>query len=129
MRPPRFQSFLLDLAKNHPTTTQVTTLADAGDTQHPHGLAITTAAGTARWQLLGQLAEGERHDTEEQLTEGNTLPEGEAPTPSDRPDEWLLKTLTNAGHPQIASVARFDSQSSGITVQFHNGARVFARLL
>lgn len=132
MRPLRFQDFVLDLVKNTPGVTRVQTLTEAGSARHPYGLAITTSAGEARWQILGQLASGEKHTGADVPVTGEPLPTGPNPTAGDSAEAWLAAVITNTQCPEIASIDRWSTQSSkrpqhGLTVGFHNGARAFVR--
>ncbi|RDG32596.1 hypothetical protein [Streptomyces corynorhini] len=134
MRPARFQDFSLDLVKNSPGVTRVQSLGEAGDTTHPFGLAITTTAGEVRWQIIGQLATGEKHDDQDTPVNGDPVPaEGGEPDPSDH-EGWLYAALVRAESPEIASIARWSTRedagkSRGLTLDFHNSARVFIRQL
>ncbi|QRX94320.1 hypothetical protein [Streptomyces noursei] len=127
----------MSLAKNDPTTVSVQTLAESGDTKHPFGVSITTAKGEARWQIYGQLPEGERHKDdggEFQAVEGNPVPVGDAPEPSDAPETWLAALLARAESPQIANIDRWSQRQDssgkpGLTITFYNTARIFVRLL
>ena len=138
MRPQTFQDFIVDLAKSDPTTVSVLTFADAGHTKHPYGVMISTARGETRWQFVGQLPEGERHKEdggEFQAVEGTPLPVGEAPAPSDDPETWLAALVAQAESPQIAAIDRWSKRGDsrpdhvGLTVTFHNTAKIFARRL
>ncbi|UJB43625.1 hypothetical protein [Streptomyces sp. A1-5] len=136
VRPKTFLDFVMELAKAEPTAVGVKTLADAGDTQHPCGVVITTSQGETRWQFVGQLPEGERHKDdggEFQAVEGTPLPVGDAPAPGDDPEKWLAALVTRAASPQIASIERWSTREgnrpghTGMTITFYNTARVFAR--
>lgn len=136
MRPARFADFVIDVVKNQPTASRVQTLAEVGDTKHPFGVAITTAAGEARWQFVGQLPEGAKHDTfGDAPVTGEPAPAGAAPQPGDIPEAWLAAALAQAEDPEIAAIERWSTREGerrgnfGVTVRFHNGARIFARQL
>ncbi|MEU6016892.1 hypothetical protein ABZ826_23440 [Streptomyces sp. NPDC047515] len=134
MRPARFQDYTLDLAKNTPGTIRVQTLTEAGDTQHPYGLAITTSSGEARWQIIGQLAEGEKHDHNDVGVKDIPPPAGTAPKPGDHPEAWLAAVIAQTECLEIASIERWSTREgqdhqSGLTIVFHNTAKVFARQL
>jgi hypothetical protein len=132
MRPARFQDFVLDLVKNTPGVTSVQTLTEAGSTSYPYGLAVTTSAGEARWQILGQLASGEKHTDPDLPVKGEPLPPGPNPAVGDSAEGWLAAVITNTRCPEIASVDRWSTQAGkqprhGLTIDFHNGARAFVR--
>ncbi|MEU6480782.1 hypothetical protein ABZ858_28675 [Streptomyces sp. NPDC047017] len=126
MRPATFQAFLLDTFKNAPGVTRVQTLAEAGDTKHPYGVAVVTSDGESRWQIIGQLAEGERHEHKEQPVQGAP---GTWTGPDSGPIGFLGAALGRAECPEIAQLASYKDPSAGLTVTFHNGARAFVRLI
>ncbi|MFE7514405.1 hypothetical protein ACFU8I_24725 [Streptomyces sp. NPDC057540] len=133
MRPQRFTDYLLDLVKNAPTVSRVQTLAEAGDTKHPCGLAITTNDGVARWQFVGQLPDGAKHEgfTDEPVT-GAPAPSMGAPAAADSPEAWLAAVLASSECPEISAINRWStspnaSAQRGLTVGFHDGSRIFAR--
>ncbi|MEF9883442.1 hypothetical protein [Streptomyces sp. P9-A4] len=135
MRPQRFTDYVLDLAKNAPSATRVQTLAEVGDAQRPFGLAITTANGETRWQFVGQLPDGEKHTgfTDQPVT-GTPAPTLGDPAAADSPEAWLAAVLAGAECPEISAIGRWSTSSEtgaqrGITVDFHDGSRIFARQL
>ncbi|MFE9659151.1 hypothetical protein [Streptomyces sp. NPDC005955] len=136
MRPSRFTDFVIDLVKNQPTASRVQTLAEAGDKQHPRGVVITTATGETRWQFVGQLPEGAKHDSFDDAPVTDAAPPtGESPQSDDLPEAWFAAVLTRSENAEIASVERWSTREGeragnhGLTVHFHNGARIFARQL
>ncbi|MFI1017570.1 hypothetical protein [Streptomyces sp. NPDC020965] len=136
MRPGRFQELVVDLAKNNTTAIQVQTLAEVGDTKTPGGVAITTAAGISRWGIVGQLPDGAKHEEfDDSPVHGLPTAPGDAPEPTDEPEAWLAALLARSEFPEIASIERWSTREearpnySGLTVRFHNGAKVFVRLL
>ena len=134
MRPDRFQNFALDVLKNTPGTVRVQTLADAGDTKYPYGLAIVTADGETRWQIIGQLADGERHDNADTPVEGDPAV-WHAAEPGDGPEAWMAAVVGQAESPEIARIERWSVREGerpdhqGLTVFFHNGAKAYVRKL
>ena len=136
MRPARFAALVTDLAKNTPTTQRVQTLAEVGDTKHPLGLAITTSNGETRWQFVGQLPEGAKHDgfTDAPVT-GQPAPTTPAPQASDSPEAWFAALIAHAECPEIAVIERWSTRPDsrpghvGVTAKFHDGSKVFARQL
>ncbi|MBO0804262.1 MAG: hypothetical protein J2P25_14455 [Nocardiopsaceae bacterium] len=135
MRPGRFQDFAVDVLKNTPGTARVQTLADAGDTQHPFGLAVATERGESRWQIIGQLPDGGRHDTPDTPVEGTPAPAGEGPRPGDAPEAWLAAAFAAAESPEVERIERWSTRDDGrpdhigVTLFFHNSAKIFVRLL
>ena len=133
MRPARFQDFTLDLVKNSSDATHVQTLAEAGDSKHPRGLAITTTAGEARWQIVGQLAVGEKHTDPDTPVTDEPFRTWTEPKPGDH-EGWFAAALARAESPEIANIERWSirpgqQDKPGLTVFFHNGAKVFIRQL
>ncbi|MEV6614279.1 hypothetical protein AB0N31_10725 [Streptomyces sp. NPDC051051] len=132
MRPRRLQDFVLDTLKNTAGALQVRTLAEAGDDKHPFGIAVSTADGEARWQIIGQLADGERHDHQEQPVEGEPAAWTDA-VPGDSPEGWLAGAIGQARSPEIARIERWSTrdgkQEQGMTLYFHNGAKAYVRKL
>ncbi|MEU2504444.1 hypothetical protein ABZ621_06990 [Streptomyces sp. NPDC007863] len=133
MRPQRFTDYVLDLVKNHPTVSRVQTLAEAGDTKHPFGLAITTSSGETRWQFAGQLPDGAKHEgfTDEPVTGAPVAPLGD-PASADSPEEWLAALLAQAECPEISQIERWSTREGagpqrGATISFYDGSRIFAR--
>ena len=136
MRPQRFTDFAIDLVKNTPGVNRVQTLTEAGDDKHPWGLAITTAAnGEVRWQFVGQLPDGAKHSTFEDVpVTGAPAATMGTPADADSPEAWLAAVLAGAECPEIATVERWSTapdpgSQRGVTVTFHNAARIFARQL
>ncbi|MGW1974830.1 hypothetical protein [Streptomyces sp. NPDC001889] len=136
MRPQRFQGFVIDLARNNPTAIQVQTLADAGDDKTPCGVAVTTAAGVSRWGIVGQLPDGAKHEGfDDSPVNGDPIAPGDAPQATDAPEAWLAALLAHSESPEIAGIERWSTREEvrpnyyGLTVRFHNSARVFVRLL
>ncbi|MEU8759383.1 hypothetical protein [Streptomyces sp. NPDC048659] len=133
MRPQRFTDYVLDLAKNTPGVTRVQTLAEAGDTNCPFGLAISAQGSETRWQFTGQLPDGAKHEgfTDEPVT-GTPAPAIGDPASADTPEAWFAAVIAAAESPEVAAVERWSTRPEpgsqrGVTVSFHNGARIFAR--
>ncbi|MFE3211656.1 hypothetical protein ACFXI8_26340 [Streptomyces niveus] len=111
----------------------MSTLAEAGDTKHPGGLTITTGPVTTRWQITGQLAPGEKHNDPEFPVEGEAFHAWTDPESSDH-EGLLAMVLAQAKSPEIHDVERWSTRAEGkskqgLTIIFHNGARVFVRKL
>jgi hypothetical protein len=132
MRPERFQDFTLDTLKNTPGTVQVRTLAEAGDTKHPFGVAVTTSAGESRWQIVGQLADGERHSDSDTPVKGAPAAWTDA-AQGDSAEGWLAAAIGRAESPEIARIDRWSVRDGetrqGLSIAFHNGAKAYVRKL
>ncbi|MFI0825738.1 hypothetical protein ACH4Q7_14920 [Streptomyces roseolus] len=137
MRPQRFAEYVLDLVKNAPSVSRVQTLAEAGDAKHPFGLVITTSSGETRWQFTGQLPDGAKHEgfADEPVTGAPAAQLGD-PTAAGSPEEWFAAVLAQAESPEVSVIERWSTGEGvasdaqrGVTVTFHNGARIFARQL
>ncbi|MEU3836156.1 hypothetical protein [Streptomyces microflavus] len=133
MRPARFQDFVLDLAKNTPGVTRVQTVAEAGENRFPFGLVIVTAGSETRWQIIGQLADGEKHDMADTPVEYDPLAAGPEPQTGDSPEAWLAAVIGRSESREIASITRWSTREGerpdnlGLTVAFNNGAKAFVR--
>lgn len=129
MRPDTFADWLLDTVKNAPGVGRVQTLAEAGDTKHPFGIAVTRGGREERWQIMHQLADGEKHEHTEQRSTGTPF-SAPAPQPGDAADVWLAGVIGAAECPEIERVERWtDSSQAGLTVFHHGGDRNFVRPL
>ncbi|MFD7997310.1 hypothetical protein [Streptomyces mexicanus] len=132
MRPDRFQDFAIDAIKNTPGVARVQTLEEAGVTKYPFGFAVTIGGSETRWQITGQLADGEKHDTPTAEVTGEPAAWTDT-TVQDGGEEWLAAVIGRAESPQIASIERWTPRDGnnpnhiGLTVTFHNGARAFVR--
>ncbi|WP_309029169.1 hypothetical protein [Streptomyces alfalfae] len=132
MHPAAFQDYAVDLLKNTPDVQRVQSLNETGDTKHPYGLAVTVAGRESRWQMIGQLAEGAKHDTPTAPVEGTPAPVVAASV-TDAPDAWLASVISAAESPEIAALdvwsAREGDGQHGVTVSWHNGEKTFLRKL
>lgn len=128
MRPADYRDYLVDLLKNTPDVQKVDVIEGG---PYPYALAASTAGREQRWQIIGQLADGAKHDTP-------TAPVNDGPPtfktvpPSAAPDAWLAGVI---GAAEPADTAQIDvwstrgKDSAGLTVSFHNGERAFVRLI
>ncbi|GAA4824010.1 hypothetical protein [Streptomyces ziwulingensis] len=128
MRPADYRDYLVDVLKNTADVQRVEVL-DNGP--HPYALAVTVAGREQRWQVIGQLAEGAKHDSVTAPVNGGPPAFTAAPVTA-APDVWLAGVIGNA---EPADVERLDVWSTregkdakGVTVFFHNGERAFLRL-
>ncbi|MET7688015.1 hypothetical protein ABZT06_08540 [Streptomyces sp. NPDC005483] len=129
MRPADFRDHLVDLLKNSPEVQQVA-VPDGGP--YPYALSAVVAGKEQRWQVIGQLADGSKHDTPTAPVEGAPPAWSDAPV-SASPDAWLAGVL---GRSEPRDVERMDvwsaqegRDSRGLTVRFRNGERAFVRLV
>ncbi|MCE7053033.1 hypothetical protein, partial [Streptomyces purpurascens] len=96
--------------------------------------AVTAGTREVRWQITGQLADGEKHDTPTAEVEGSPAAWTDT-TVQDGGEEWLAAAIGRAEFPQIAKIERWSIREGanpnkhGVTVFFHNGARAFVRQL
>ncbi|MCX5285706.1 hypothetical protein [Streptomyces sp. NBC_00198] len=132
MRPNVFTEYLTDLAKNSPGVQWIQSLAEAGETRYPLGLSLTVDGRDVRWQIVGQLADGEKHDTAAAPVDGQPASYTAADA-SAAPDAWLGSVLGSGESPQIENIDVWSARENpakdhfGLTVRFHNGQRVFVR--
>jgi hypothetical protein len=132
MRPESFVPFVMDRVKNTPGVARVQTLADVGDRKHPFGFAVTAGSRETRWQVTGQLADGEKHDHPTAEVDGTPASWTDTST-QDGGEEWLAAVIGRTESPQIARIERWSTREGarpdqlGVTVFFHNGQRSFLR--
>lgn len=128
MRPADFRDHLVDLLKNSSDVQRVEVL-DKGP--HPYALAATVAGRESRWQVIGQLADGAKHDIPTPPVKAGP-PTFEAAPPSASLDAWLAGVI-GASEPadteRIEVWSARDGKAPGLTVFFHNGERAFVRLV
>jgi hypothetical protein len=134
LRVESFAGFLVDCAKNTAGVSRVQTLQEAGDVEHPYGVAVHIGAVEVRWQVTGRLAPGERHDSPAAEVEGKPCAWQDTAV-QDGGEEWLAALIGRSGSPRIARIERWSVRVEsrpghvGVTVFFHNGACVFVRFL
>ncbi|MFB7597278.1 hypothetical protein [Streptomyces sp. NPDC056160] len=132
MRPDRFQDFAIDVIKNTAGVGQVRSLEEAGESRYPFGFAVTVGGRETRWQITGQLADGEKHDTPTADIQGQPAAWTDT-TVQDGGEEWLAAVLGRAESPLIATIERWSTREGnnpnhvGVTAAFHNGAKAFVR--
>lgn len=128
MRPLEYRDFLIDVLKNTPDVQKVDVLEGG---PYPYALTVTVAGREQRWQIIGQLAEGAKHDTPTAAVHGAPAPFQPAPV-SGPADAWLAGVIGAAEPPDTKTLdawsAREGRESTGVTVFFHNGERAFLRL-
>jgi hypothetical protein len=128
MRPLDYRDYLVDLLKNSPDVQKVD-IIEGGP--YPYALTASAAGREQRWQVIGQLADGAKHDTPTAPVNGGP-PAFTAAPPSAAPDAWLAGVI---GAAEPADTREIDvwsvrgKDSAGLTVSFHNGERAFVRLV
>ncbi|MFD9319273.1 hypothetical protein ACFWDQ_16515 [Streptomyces sp. NPDC060053] len=127
MRPLDYRDYLVDLLKNTPDVQRVDVIEGG---PHPYALTVTTAGSEQRWQIIGQLAEGAKHDTPTAAVNGQ--PAAWKASPANGPaDAWLASVIGAADSPDTRLIevwsTREGKSSEGVTVFFHNGERAFLR--
>jgi hypothetical protein len=127
MRPLEYRDYLVDLLKNSSDVQRVEVLENG---PYPYALAATAGGREQRWQVIGQLADGAKHDTPTAAVHGGPPAFTAAPVDG-APDAWLAGVIGGA---EPADTERFEVWSAregkrdpGLTVFFHNGERAFLR--
>lgn len=127
MRPAEFRDYLVDLLKNSSDVQRVEVL-DNGP--YPYALAATVAGREHRFQVIGQLAEGAKHDTPTAPVHGQPAPFAVAPVTA-APDAWLGGVIGASEAPDTRQIdvwsAREGGKNVGLTIFFHNGEKAYVR--
>lgn len=128
MRPAEYRDYLVDLLKNSSDVQRVEVLESG---PYPYALAATVAGRERRFQVIGQLADGAKHDTATPAVEGQPPAYSAAPVTA-APDAWLAGVIGAAEPVDTERIevwsSRKDAGSQGLTVFFRNGERAFVRL-
>jgi len=127
VRPAAYRDHLVDLLRKTPDV-QKAIAVEGGP--HPYALAATVAGRESRWQVIGQLADGAKHDPVTPPVQAGP-PSFTATPVTGAPDAWLAGVI---GASEPADTERLDVWSArdrgpGVTVHFHNGERAFLRLI
>jgi hypothetical protein len=129
MRPAEYRDYLVDLLKNTPDVQKVDALEDG---KHPYGVTVTVAGREQRWQIIGQLAEGGKHDIPTAAVQGAPAAYQDAPV-TGAPDAWLAGVIGAADSSEVRAIEAWSTRegggAAGVTVDFHNGERAFIRAL
>lgn len=129
MRPADYRDYLVDLLKNSPDVQKVDVIEGG---PHPYALAASAGGKEQRWQVIGQLADGAKHDTPTPPVQSGPPAFKTVPV-SAAPDAWLAGVIGAAEPVDTERIdvwsTRKDRASTGLTVFFHNGERAFVRLL
>ena len=129
MRPADYRDYLVDVLKNSPDVQKVDVMEGG---PYPYALAATAAGREQRWQIIGQLADGSKHDTSTPAVDGQPPAFTAAPV-GGAPDAWLAGVIGAAEPVDTERIevwsAREGASSQGLTVFFHNKERAFVRLV
>ncbi len=128
MRPLDYRDYLVDLLKNSPDVQKIDVIEGG---PYPYALAASAGGREQRWQIIGQLADGAKHDTPTAPVNGGP-PAFTTALASAAPDAWLagvIGTAEPADTKQIDVWSARGKDSAGLTVSFHNGERAFVRLV
>lgn len=127
MRPLEYRDYLIDLLQRTPGVQGAKALEGS---PYPFALAVNAGGRDLRWQVIGQLADGARHDSPTAAVQGGP-PKVEAAPVDGAPDAWLAGVVGAAEPAEIERLdvwsAREGKQDAGLTVFFHNGERAFVR--
>jgi hypothetical protein len=138
-----FQRFAMDLIENsgHPAVKSVSEWPDPRPENELSGFIVEfTTGATAHFHTPGQLAPGERHDSEPAVVEGEPIallpfPEGLGAGGKIKlvdVEQWFAALLASSGSREISGLEAWSQRedagprSSGVTVSFHSGAKIFA---
>jgi hypothetical protein len=128
MRPADYRDYLIDVLKNTPGVQRVEVLEGG---RQPFALAVSVGSRDLRWQVIGQLADGAKHDTPTAAVQSGPPAFTAAPV-GGAPDAWLAGVIGAAEPADTERIevwsAREGKQDAGLTVYFHNGERAFVRL-
>ncbi|MEU6885596.1 hypothetical protein ABZ918_10360 [Streptomyces viridosporus] len=124
-----YRDYLVDLLKNSPDVQRVEVLENG---PYPYALAATVAGREQRWQVIGQLADGAKHDNVTPPIEGQPPAFATAPV-TGAPDAWLAGVIGSAEPVDTERVevwsTREGKNAQGLTVFFRNSERAFVRLV
>lgn len=138
MRPDRFERLLTD-AVNRDGRLTARTYTEAGFDRSPYGVIATTRTGTpVNVQLVGRLADGERHDHPGQPVTGDPHPDLPIPDPLTgggldlaAVEKYLTGLAVAAAPAEVRHVALYQDRPEpgavryGATLTFHSGAAIF----
>lgn len=142
MRPDRFERLLAD-AINRDGQLTARTYAEADYSRSPHGIIATTKTGTpVNVQIVGKLADGERHDQPAQPVTSTAHPDLPIPDPVEggkldlvKLEQYLTGLAVSAAPAETASVALYQQRDKpgavryGATITYHSGAAIFLYIL
>jgi hypothetical protein len=142
MRPARLEGLLVD-AINRDGRLTARTYTEAGFDRSPHGVIATTRAGVpVTVQIVGRLADGERHDHREQPVTGTPHPRLDVPDPAETGrldltvfERYLAALAVNAAADETSSVTMYQDRDApgavryGATLAYHSGAAIYLYVL
>ncbi|AUG81916.1 hypothetical protein CFP65_7330 [Kitasatospora sp. MMS16-BH015] len=133
MRPQRFERLLLDAATSIPGVT-AQTLAAAGHTAHPYGIAVQAAGRTTRWQIVAAHQGDDYARPEPAPTLGERLPEPPLAAVTTDPatvEQALVAAVLRGDQGEIRAVAPYSQRPDppavayGATFDLYSGARIY----
>lgn len=142
MRPDRFERLLADAINNDRRLT-ARTYREADVSRSPYGIVATTPTGApVNVQIVGRLADGERHDHPAEPVTSTPHPDLPIPDPVEggkldlaKLEQYLAGLAVSAAPEETASVALYQQRDKpgavryGATISYHNGAAVFLYVL
>jgi len=142
MRPARFEQLLAD-AINHDGRLTARTYEQAEFGRSPRGIIATTPTGVpVNVQIVGRLADGERHDHAAQPVTGTPHPDLNIPDPTVNGkldlaavEKYLAGLAVAATPDEVQSVALYQDREApgavryGATLTYHSGAAIFLYIL
>lgn len=142
MRPDRFQRLLVD-AINRDRRLTARTYEDAEYGRSPYGIVAATPGGVpVNVQIVGRLADGERHDHPAQPVTSSPHPDLPVPDPVDggkldlaKLEQYLAGLAVSVAPEETASVALYQDRDEpgavryGATLSYHNGAAIYLYVL
>ncbi|MER6350703.1 hypothetical protein ABT186_02305 [Streptomyces sp. NPDC001634] len=142
MRPARLELLLVD-AINADGRLTARTYKEAGQTRSPYGIVATSRTGVPiDVQIVGRLADGERHDQPAQPVTGDPHPHLDAPDPAETGrvdlalfERYLASLAVSVAANETSSVALYQDRKEpgavryGATLSYHNGAAIFLYVL
>lgn len=142
MHPDRFQRLLAD-AINRDGRLTSRTYDEAQYGRSPHGIIATTRTGVpVNVQIVGRLADGERHDHPAAPVTGSTYPTLDAPDPAESGkldvaafERYLGALAVGVAADETAKLALFQDRDTpgavryGAALTYHSGAAIFLYVL
>lgn len=138
MRPARLQQLLLDAAATIPGVTEAKTLADAGHTAHPYGIAVNAGGQSSRWQVVSVSPGDDYAKPEREPILGERIPEREMPALTGDPatlEAALAAAIVRADPGEFASVDLYSQREPqpavghGVAIELHSGAKVYIQAI
>lgn len=138
MRPVRMEHLLVD-AINRDGRLTAHTYSEAGFDRSPHGIIATTRAGVSvNVQIVGRLADGERHDQPATPVTGDPHPSLDSPDPTETGkldlalfERYLTALAVSVAADETSSATLYGHRKEpgairyGATLTYRNGAAIF----